>query len=416
MSFVPLTTLPRFSSHAPAPRIEFSIGAALTRGFDRPTTVTCFRTKSARPWIGRTTDALISSRFQLQTAAQFADVSPAAWTVKGILPESGLGVIYGPPGAGKSFLLLDVACAIAEGRPWFGRSTRRAPVVYLCLEGSGGFAQRVKAWQHANGRPAPELLKIVPESLHLHHEEDVAELSRTVMAWVKSLPVGLARPVLIVDTLNRAMPGSDENGSADMGRSLQGCAELQRALGGLVVLVHHSGKDADRGPRGHTSLLAAADVSVLVGRNSKGRYWESKKVKDGSDDVQGAFELMQVPLGQDDDGDPVTSCVVQEDVARPPEKDAAHLSDSLKMALTTLSDSAGGARLESLAQVGLESWRELFYAACPAASSSGKRNAFDRARKVLKEAGFTTEDAQTVTITGEGLNQIKSLAGTDCSS
>lgn len=415
MSFVPLTTLPRFSSRLPAPRIEFSIGAALTRGFDRTTTVTCFRAKSARPWIGRTADAHISSRFQLQSAAQFADVPPAAWTVKGLLPESGLGVVYGPPGAGKSFLLLDVACAIAEGTPWFGRTTRRAPVVYLCLEGSGGFAQRVNAWQRANGRPAPELLKIVPESLHLHHEEDVAELSRTVMAWVKSLPVGLGRPVLIVDTLNRAMPGSDENGSADMGRSLQGCAELQRALGGLVVLVHHSGKDADRGPRGHTSLLAAADVSVLVGRNSKGRYWESKKVKDGSDDVQGAFELMQVPLGQGDD-DPVTSCVVQAETPRPPEKDGAHLPDSLKMALTTLRDSAGGACLEALAQVGLESWRELFYAACPAASSSGKRNAFDRARKVLKKAGFTTEDAQTVSITVEGRTQINSLAGTDCSS
>ena len=297
MSLIPLTAFPRFSSVAPAPRVKFQPPPLMSLAREITKPVTCFRVQSARAWGDRSTEAPRLGKFQLRSASLFADVFPISWTVKGLLPERGLGLVYGAPGAGKSFLLLNVACAIAEGCNWLGRKTRRAPVVYLCLEGERGFAQRILAWEHANGKRAPELLMVTVDSFHLHNADDTAALSQTIVRWVKKLPAGLASPVVIVDTLNRAMPGSEENGSADMGRSLEGCAILQKATGGLVLLVHHSGKDTDKGPRGHSSLLAAADVSILVGRNTKGRFWESKKMKDGTDDIHGAFDLVQVSLG-----------------------------------------------------------------------------------------------------------------------
>jgi len=416
MSFIPLTTLPRFSSITQAPHVKYSFGKTHSLGRDKPGPSTCFRSKTVRPGNGIATDAQKTSRFFLRDATQFADVSPVPWAVKGILRERGLGLVYGAPGAGKSFLLLDIACAVAEGLPWFGRKTRRAPVVYLCLEGAGGFAQRVLAWERANGKKAPELLKVVTEDFHLHSAEDTAQLSRSVLSWVKSLPVDLGKPVVIVDTLNRAMPGSDENGSADMGLSLQGCAELQKACGGLVLLVHHSGKDATKGPRGHSSLLGALDTSIVLWRSAKGRHWKSEKVKDGKDDILGAFELIQVPLGQDDDGDEVTSCVVQAQTPCPAETDISGVSDSLKLALTTLEDAADDVGLSVDAQVSLASWRAFFYEACPAPSDSGKRNAFARARKELQEEGFTIESGQAISITVQGLAQINSLTDSDSDS
>lgn len=49
------------------------------------------------------------------------------------------------------------------------------------------------------------------------------------------------RGVVIVDTLNRAAPGLDENSSQDMGRILAGMKRLQGITGGLVLVVHHTG-------------------------------------------------------------------------------------------------------------------------------------------------------------------------------
>ena len=68
--------------------------------------------------------------------------------------------------------------------------------------------------------------------------------------------------VVFLDTLNRAAPTADENSSKDMGEILSAAKLLQSLINGLVVLVHHTGKDATKGLRGHSSLFAALDAAV----------------------------------------------------------------------------------------------------------------------------------------------------------
>jgi hypothetical protein len=119
--------------------------------------------------------------------------------------------------------------------------------------------------------------------------------------------------VTILDTLNRAAPEADENASADMGRILQAAKELQALTDGLVVLVHHTGKDATKGLRGHSSLFAALDAAVEVSRDGERREWKVAKAKDGEDGAGHPFGLPVVQLPPDDEGEPVTSCVVRAD-------------------------------------------------------------------------------------------------------
>ncbi len=118
-----------------------------------------------------------------------------------------------------------------------------------------------------------------------------------------------------IDTQNAAAPGTDENSSADMGRIIEAAKALQRLIGGLVVLVHHTGKDATKGLRGHSSLLAALDAAIEVTRDEDRREWRLAKSKDGKDGEAHPFRLEVVQLGQDDEGEPVTSCVVRVDTA-----------------------------------------------------------------------------------------------------
>jgi putative DNA primase/helicase len=247
-----------------------------------------------------------AQRFRLLGSADLHALPPLAWCVRGVLPAHGLASVYGPSGSGKSFLVLDAAAAIADGADWFGYRVKPAPVVYCALEGEAGFRVRVAAWEEAKGRRLPAGLRLVLQSFKLTDPQDVADLSAAV------LTAG-AGAVVILDTLNRAAPEADENASADMGRILEAAKALQRLTGGLVLVVHHTGKDATRGLRGHSSLFAALDAAVEVTREGDRREWKVAKAKDGQDGAGHPFRLDVVDLGEDDEGETVTSCVIAPD-------------------------------------------------------------------------------------------------------
>ncbi|WP_213269134.1 hypothetical protein [Hyphomonas sp.] len=79
----------------------------------------------------------------------------------------------------------------------------------------------------------------------------------------------------------------------------------------MVLIVHHAGKDASRGERGHSSLRAALDVSLEVARNGQQSSRELKlsKSKNSTDGATWPFELQTIILGTDEDGDEITSCI-----------------------------------------------------------------------------------------------------------
>ncbi len=244
-----------------------------------------------------------AQRYKLLSASDLAALPPLAWRVRGVLPAAGLAGLYGPSASGKSFLALDMAAAISEGARWFNCRTEAAPVVYAALEGDAGFRLRVAAWEAYRGRSLPRTLHMLLQPFKLTDMRDVHDLAAVV-------PQGA---VVFLDTLNRAAPTSDENSSKDMGEILEAAKHLQALIGGLVVLVHHTGKDATRGLRGHSSLFAAMDAAVEVSREGERREWRVAKSKDGADGEVKAFRLQIEMLGTDDHGEAITSCVVVRD-------------------------------------------------------------------------------------------------------
>jgi hypothetical protein len=233
--------------------------------------------------------------------ADIQALPPTAWRVKGLLPQTGVAAIYGPSGSGKSFLAFDMALSLAMGTHWFQHRTVACEVTYVMLEGEGGLQKRLDAWELENKAQTPPTFAVIIAPFRLTALEDVDALA-------SALP---HRGVAVIDTLNRAAPDVDENSSQDMGRVLQGVKELQRRTDGLVLLVHHSGKDLSRGIRGHSSLLAALDGAVEVEHAGEERSWKAVKVKDGEDGHRHPFRLTRHVLGLDGDGEEISSCTVQ---------------------------------------------------------------------------------------------------------
>lgn len=190
---------------------------------------------------------------------------------------------------------------------WFGHKVTHCPVIYVCLEGEAGMGKRVKAWCEFHKKSVPKSLQFITQAFDLLKPADVEDLAKAIIAC------GHNNGLVILDTLNRAASGADENSSVDMSNIIAASKKLQAMVGGLILLVHHTGKDATKGLRGHSSLYAALDGAIEVSKNGQHRQWSSSKSKDDvSGDVH-PFKLRVVDLGTDEEGEKITSCVATVD-------------------------------------------------------------------------------------------------------
>lgn len=247
-----------------------------------------------------------ASRFTFYTADQLREFPPLKWRVQGVLPTTGLATIFGPSGSGKSFLLLDLMAAIAEGREWFTHKTTPCRILCLVLEGKAGFLHRIRAWEKYNGRPYPDKVSFMMDDFGLNASDDVTDLEAAIQS-------ADGFDLILIDTLNRAAPNADENSSAAISQLISASGKLQAAISGLVILVHHTGKDESRGLRGHSSLFAAMDGAIEVKRKGEDRGWRLLKSKDGRDGAEYSFKLTEVELDDGGQG-PESSCVLEPSV------------------------------------------------------------------------------------------------------
>lgn len=244
-----------------------------------------------------------------------------SWLVKGILPSSGLACFFGPSRAGKSFLALEWSLRIAHGDEVLGFRTQQVGVAYIGAEAANGVRKRIRAWMQENGRDEAEddeggPFALIGRGVDFSSPEapDIEELIALLTdAAIEFKERGARLGAVVVDTLARASAGADENSSADMGAVLAALERIAEALGVLVIVVHHTGKDASKGARGHSSFFAALDTAIELQHDEEtgARSLKVAKQKDDEDGRVWGFRLKPVALGEDPDGDAITSCVIE---------------------------------------------------------------------------------------------------------
>ncbi|MDP1989470.1 MAG: AAA family ATPase [Syntrophales bacterium] len=210
--------------------------------------------------VNRFTAAMITGGTAIEE--QFQRLLSQRWTVKKWIPETAwLVEIFGPPGTYKSFITLDVALSIATGHDWQGQPVKRLRVVYIPAEGQSGTLKRVKAWlaYHKISSTELNLFTILPRPCLIDQPGELDALIEA-LTQLPEPPVGF----IVIDTLARSMSG-DENSTSDMGSVVNACARLSEETGhAQIALVHHTGKDEARGPRGALALTGATDVLIGV--------------------------------------------------------------------------------------------------------------------------------------------------------
>jgi hypothetical protein len=332
------------------------------------------------------TVATNSNKFRLYSTSELLDMPNPEWLIHKLFPVESLVGLYAPSGHAKSFLALSWALSVAQGGEWFGRSVKQGPVVYVAAEGGRSIGRRVLAWAKEQGCPDIPAAFFLLEGVQVTNPDDLGLLASRIQEREVT-------PALIVlDTLARCFVGGDENSAQEMGEFVDGLEWLRRETGATVMVVHHTGKQAQELERGSTVLRAAADVMVLVSKREKVVTVRNNKQKDDEefDDIR--LHLKQVALQTGDDAP--TSCVLESAMGARSGGDEP-LSPYLRKTLSALVSSPGGTATTA-------QW---------ASAATLKERTLHSHRKKLVEGGFVEEVKRgTFKVTATGLAVVGTAA------
>jgi hypothetical protein len=183
-----------------------------------------------------------------------AERREAVWLLDDLIETKVLGVLAGPRGAFKSFIVLD----------WAMRTAQNGHGVLILNAEGGGLGRRVEAWVQIHA-PDMNLRDLPMVAVERPLNLDSVETLNLVVTEIRAcaFPVKL----IIVDTLSKYSPGVDENDNTEMSLFLtQLAVKFRNTLASSVLLVAHSGHSDPGRPRGASALGANTDVEFIVHR------------------------------------------------------------------------------------------------------------------------------------------------------
>jgi len=206
-----------------------------------------------------------------QASRLAAQPGEARWLVRDLWCEGAVGIVGGEPKCCKSFLALDLAVAVASGRPALRRFSVPTPgrvLLFPAEDAQHIVRSRLEGICQASGceLEALDVQVITAEALRLDLERDRERLARTVET--------LRPRLLILDPFVR-LHRIDENASGEVAPLLAYLRELQRRHTLAVLVVHHAKKSsgnvrAGQALRGSSEFHAWGDSNLYLRRSIGG--------------------------------------------------------------------------------------------------------------------------------------------------
>lgn len=334
-------------------------------------------------------------KFALAAIGSLRAVEPV-YLIQGLIEAGCLGMLFGDPGVGKSFLALDWALCIAAGIPCREHEVKQGPVVYIAGEGHSGLVRRCHAWAAHHGidlNSVPFFLSRGPTDM----------TDRAAMDEVKEVirSLGISPAVIVTDTVARNFGAGDENSTKDMSAFIAAADDLKEAFpGSVVLLVHHSGHAEKQRARGSMALKGALDFEYRLDAKGDKLLLTNTKMKDAPPPAPQVLELRQIALACG-----TTSAVLVPGESQPAK--GSGMSGQQQQALDALVEAARlhGVRSDSGSYwVPTAAWRTAFYETQGDKATSTKSTAFDRARKTLGDKGIVVAEGE-----GFRLNEVTGL-------
>jgi 5S rRNA maturation endonuclease (ribonuclease M5) len=242
------------------------------------------------------------------------------WLVKNMLPEVGVALMSGQWGMLKSFAMLDLSAALVTEGSFAGhRVKRQGGVLIFAAEGAFTIDKRLAGLVETGKLPPNSPIVWTDKCPPLLAANAFAELERVATAAKKQMldTFGVPLVMIAVDTVAAAAGFKDENDNAEAQRALNVLADLAKRFECCCLGLDHFGKNAESGTRGGSAKEGAVDaVLALLGERTLGGKVSNsrltiRKLRDGETGAEVAFVAKQVRLGDDEDGEPVTTLAIE---------------------------------------------------------------------------------------------------------
>lgn len=194
------------------------------------------------------------------------DIDDVAWDIENLIPNEAVTVVQGPGGIRKTWLLLQMGSAIADGKKFCGLETTQKPVIFVDFENPiMEICRRAKIL----GRSDLQMW-------HLTHEPKPPRLDAENWEVYKAF----SPSVIIFDSL-RASHYLDENSSKDMTIIMSKLKEL-RSVGHTVIGILHTTKSDARIHRGSSAIIDQCDH--VLGLTQVKRIGSDESIEDDFDE------------------------------------------------------------------------------------------------------------------------------------
>lgn len=221
-----------------------------------------------REWIESVNDSLPDPETLSEVWEDMPPLSPCL--IDGILRQGHKMLLAGPSKAGKSFSLIELTIAIAEGVPWLGRACAKGRVMYINLElDRPSCLHRFRDVYRTLGIPCNNADNI-----------DIWNLRGNTVPMDKLAPKLIRRAckkdyiAVIIDPIYKVITG-DENSAAEMSYFCNQFDKICTELGTAVIYCHHHSKGVQGGKRSMDrasgSGVFARDPDALLDSSSLSR-------------------------------------------------------------------------------------------------------------------------------------------------
>lgn len=213
-------------------------------------------------------------RYRLLSAADaLLPPPPIEWVVKNMIERGIVCTIFGEPGCGKTWAMLDLVICVALGKDWVGYSTNKHNVLIIDEEsGERRLMRRMgEVMRGHNADASTPVFSVSYARFDFAKPHDVGEL----IHLINSGNVGL----VIIDALSDVAPGKDENATKEMKPILMNLKYIAEDTQAAIILIHHSNKQGNY--RGASTIKADVDMMVKVEKSKDIITLTSEKVRDG---------------------------------------------------------------------------------------------------------------------------------------
>ena len=236
----------------------------LARGFGRP--------KAKQPAPQQLADVHKERRFKPISYTELLNMPPKAMMIEGLLGERDNFMIFGLPKSGKTFVVMDLLLTCVYGGTFAEvfDVVRPLNVAYMTNEGTGSLHQRILASAYHNQVPYEDIqnrLHIFFDVPQLYDEDGPDSIANFADEWIEHNTEPL--DLLVIDTMNKATLGADENSNSDAALIATHLHNVRKRLGCATCLVHHAGKDGER-VRGASAFDGDLDFQLKIVKQEMG--------------------------------------------------------------------------------------------------------------------------------------------------